>query len=250
MTRLLPLFCILVVACKDAPQKPTAPLPRNDYEQAHVLKTYRVPAGHVKTLERVLRGTSYPVQVVSQQGTQTQFVRLNPQITGDGHFLLSAPMGIHDGVRELIAQLDKSPPKAAPSTIESTYWIVLAWSDAQTTIAPELKDVEPALKGLDALGPQRFELLDRLQIAALDGEEAEANGNTVEKIRSTASTDGSVVELRLAIKIGGGTTPTGLETNVTVKPGQFAVLGQAGYITAKQAKRATLLFIVRTRTLL
>src|SRR5687767_1289705 len=89
-------------------------------DQAHVLRTYQVSPGQEKRAERLLREVSYPVQVVSAQGAQTQFVRLNPQVTGDGYFVLSAPASIHEGVRELLDKLAQTKAPPSSKAIETT----------------------------------------------------------------------------------------------------------------------------------
>ena len=250
----------LLAGCstKPAPPPPQATVAPNDYAQAHILRTYKVPDGQDKRVERLLRGLSYPVQVVSAQGTQTQFVHMGPQLIGDGYLTLSAPAGIQDGVRQLLDELKSSKVPAPPATVETTLWMILGWPAKERAVSPELADAAGALDALASLGPMRFELLDRTQILAVDGEEATASGNAIDRLVETAVVDGDAIELRLVVRVRGGQAPTGIETAVSVKPGQFAILGQAGYMpntptTALPGSgrdgRASLFYVVRARTM-
>jgi hypothetical protein len=253
MKRLAFVLGVLAAGCgsKAAPSS-SAPA-QNDYAQAHILRTYKVPDGQDKRVERLLRALSYPVQVVTPQGTQTQFVRLGPELIGDGYMTLSAPAGIHDGVRELLDQLKSSKVPPPPATIDTTFWMVLGWPATERSIAPELKDVAGAIEALGDLGPMRFELLDRLQVATIDGEETTASGNAVDRFVETPVVDGDAIRLRLSIRVHGEKGSTGVDTSVNVKPGQFAVLGQAGYVPDKAlgapAGRASLFYVVRASTM-
>ncbi|HEY6177580.1 MAG TPA: hypothetical protein VIX73_24150 [Kofleriaceae bacterium] len=215
-----------------------------------LLRTYQVPAGQEKLVERLLDGTtSYPVSTVSAQGNQTQFVNPRPHFTGNGYFVLSAPETIHDGVRQLLDELAKHGAPPAQPSIDATYWLVLGWPSKDAVISERLGDVAPALKTLGNLGPMRFELLERLELVALDGQEARTTGQVVH-IKQTASRDGNMFQLRVEVNTDGEITGK-IETAVSVKPGQFAVFGQSGFVpkgAMLTEPKPTLFYVIRAQT--
>jgi hypothetical protein len=240
----------LVAGCKKVEKPAAGDVVADGQPLAHVMRTYEIPSGHAKSLERLLRGNSYPIQVVTADGAQTQFVKLNPQFTRSGFFVLSAPESIHTGVAEILAKVAATEPAGGPPSLSVTYWLVLAWpaARAEAPIPPDLQVIGKALETTAELGPRRFELLERLHITALDGEEGKTTGQHG-KVRHTASSVGDGVELRLSINIMGGRKEAGLETAVSVHPDQLAVLGQVGYIPAlyEGDSMPTLLFVARAR---
>src|SRR5450432_1700907 len=181
----------------------------------HVLRTYQIPPGHEKMVERLLRGNSYPITVTAgdKAVVQTQFRKLDPQFTGDGYFILSAPIGIHEGVKQLLEELKSRPTTAAgPSSIESSYWMVLGYPSTKTEISGQLEVIAPALKGLSDLGPMRFEPYETVQVTSLDGEESRATASRAE-VRQTASADKDTIDVRLEIKVFGAESNSIIETS-------------------------------------
>jgi hypothetical protein len=250
--RFLLVTTMLAAACRSAEApKPTTPPPD---PQTTVLRTYVIPSGQQKVVERLLRGNSYPISVVSDKGAQTQFVHLNPQFTGDGYFILSAPIGIHEGVAQLLEELKSRPPTTGPTSIETTYWLVVGYPSAKTEIPSSLDAIAPALKGISDLGTIKFEPYETLQVTALDGEEAKAIANRAQ-VRQTVSADKDSFDLRVQLEMRNTTSvPVGtIETSVRVKSGQFAVLGEAGFKppgaqgAPLEDPRATLFYVLRTR---
>jgi hypothetical protein len=221
----------------------------SSYVPTIVLRTYKVPPGEEKLVERLLRKTtSYPISVVSAQGAQTQLINPQPMFTGNGYFVLAAPENIQEGVRQLMDELAKNPPAPAPGSLDATYWLVLGYPAKDTAISDRLGDVAPALKALTSLGPMRFELLERLEVVGVDGDEVKTSGQTAE-LRSTASRDNDAIALRIDINANGN-PPGKIETTVTVKPNQFAVFGQSGYVprdAAANDPKPTLFYVVRAR---
>jgi hypothetical protein len=240
----------LTGGCKQVERPAAGAVVADGQPLPHILKTYEIPPGHATSLERLLRGNSYPIQIVSAEGAQTQFVRLNPQFTRSGFFVLSAPESIHAGVADILVKVAATEPAGGPPSLSVAYWLVLAWPTAggESPIPPELEAISGALESTTELGPRRFELLERLHITALDGEEGKTNGQ-YGVVRHTASSVGDGVELRLSINIMGGRKEAGLETAVNVRPDQLAVLGQVGYIPDRYEGDGmpTLLFVVRAR---
>lgn len=253
MTR-APLLLALVFACR-SPQD--APRPCGDCQSGSAapgyptlfLRTYKVPDGQEKLVERLLDGTtSYPVSVVSAQGQQTQFVKPTPHFTGNGYFVLSAPESIHDGVRQLLDELAKHPAPPAQPSIDATYWLVLGWPGKDAPLPDRLGEIAPALKTLGNLGPMRFELLERVELAAIDGQTAHAQGQNV-RIEQTAARDGAVFQLRINVDAQGETVGK-VDTTVTVKPGQFGVFGQSGFVPRGATliePKPTLFYVIRAQ---
>lgn len=253
MTR-APLLLALLLACRSAQDTPH---PCGDCQSGSaanypvlVLKTYKVPDGQEKLVERLLDGTtSYPVSTVSAQGQQTQFVNPRPHFTGNGYFVLSAPEAIHEGVRQLLDELAKHPAPPPQPSVDATYWLVLGWPVKDAPLPDRLTEIAPALKTLGNLGPMRFELLERLELAALDGQEASAQSQNVQ-LRQTASRDGAAYQLRINVTTQGETVGK-IETTVAVKPGQFAVFGQSGFIPKGATllePKPTLFYVIRAQT--
>jgi hypothetical protein len=254
MTRASLLLLALLFACR-----PTQDAPRacGDCQIGSasasypviLLRTYQVPAGQEKLVERLLDGTtSYPVSTVSAQGIQTQFVNPRPHFTGNGYFVLSAPESIHEGVRQLLAELGKHGAPPAQPSIDATYWLVLGWPGKDAALPERLGEIAPALKTLGSLGPMRFELLERLELVALDGQEARTTGQAVH-IKQTASRDGSMFQLRIEAAADGEIAGR-VETAVSVKPGQFAVFGQSGFVpkgAMLTEPKPTLFYIIRAQ---
>jgi hypothetical protein len=249
------LLLALLLACRspqEAPRPcgdcPSGPTPPAGYPTI-VLKTYKVPPGQEKLVQRLLDGTtSYPVSVVSAQGNQTQFVNPRPHFTGNGYFVLSAPETIHEGVRQLLDELGKHPAAPPQASIDTTYWLVLGWPAKDAVIPDRLAEIAPALKTLSSLGPMRFDLLERLALVALNDQEARASGQTA-KIKQTASHDSGAFELRVEVETTGETLGR-IDTTVTVKPGQFAVFGQSGFVLRGAMltdPRPTLFYVVRAQ---
>jgi len=162
--------------------------------------------------------------------------------------VLAAPENIQEGVRQLIDELAKSPPPPAPASLDATYWLVLGYPAKDTAISDRLSDLGPALKALTNLGPMRFELLERLEVVGVDGDEVRTVGQTAE-LRQTASHDNDSIGLRIDINANGN-PPGKIETTVTVKPNQFAVFGQSGFVprgAPENDPKPTLFYIVRAR---
>jgi hypothetical protein len=214
-----------------------------------VMRTYKVPPSEEKLVERLLDGTtSYPISVVSAQGAQTQLIQARPHFTGNGFFVLAAPENIQEGVRQLIDELAKAPPPPAPASIDVTYWLVLGYSAKDTMVPDRLSEIAPALKGLASLGTMRFELFERVEMVGLDGDEARTIGEATE-IKQTASRDNDAFQLRVEITALGQPAAK-VDTTVTIKPNQFAVLGQSGFVphgALANDPKPTLFYVVRAR---
>jgi hypothetical protein len=219
-----------------------------------VMKTYKVPTGQEKLVERLLHDTtSYPISVVSAQGAQTQLINPKPHFTGNGYFVLSAPENIQEGVRQLMDELAKNPPAPAPASIDATYWLVVGYPSKDTTVSDRLAELAPVVKSLGNLGAMRYELLERLEVVGIDGDEVRTQGQSAE-LKQTASRDNDSISLRIEINAAGD-PPGKIDTTVTVKPGQFAVFGQSGFVPRGQGSatppatdaKPTLFYVVRAR---
>jgi len=206
----------------------------------HVLRTYPVPKGHQKTLRRLLESSTYPITVVSKEGQQTQFVWLNPQFTGKGYFVLSAPVGIHDGVKELLSVLENVPPQPS-STINVTYWAVKGQPASSLELDDSVTELEKPLRALGV--NMRFSLVEKVSLETMDGKRAIANGRTIDAEHVAMYQDNRIdlAITHLRDHYGGY-----INTQLSLKPGQFAVVGQAGAMKdIAEREDATMIYIVR-----
>lgn len=216
-----------------------------------VMRTYKVPPGQEKLVQRLLDGTtSYPISVVSAQGAQTQLINARPHFTGNGYFVLSAPENIQDGVKQLMEQLAATPAPPAQTSIDATYWLVVGYPAKETTVSDRLGEVAPAIKAISNLGPMKFDLLERLEVVGLDGDEVHTAGHSSD-LRQTASRDADAISLRVELQTQGD-QPGKVNTTLTIKPNQFVVMGQSGYVphghmTDDPSQLPTLFYVVRAR---
>jgi len=223
------LCAALAAACR--PGAGTPPVASSSPAMpAFKLRTYEVPPGHEGEVERLLSATQYPVATMGEKGPMTQFVRLNVQFTGGNRLVVSAPEGIHEGVRQMLDVLGKQPPPV-PRVVQVTYWMVVGHPLAegeQAAPPPQLAEAGKVLEGLAAIGPMRFELLERVEVRSLSGEQAEVAGRYA-RIKQTPSVDGGKISLRLEAQVQRDRGMTGLETMLSLDDKQFGVLGSVGY---------------------
>jgi hypothetical protein len=123
--------------------------------------------------------------------------------------------------------IGKSPPPA-PTAVEVTYWLVLGSPAAEVGAGAGLGELSKLLDKLAGLGPMRFELLERLQVRTLDGEQSRVSGRYA-KLEQRASVDGSRIELVIEAEVVAQGRPVTLDSALALEAGQFGVLGQVGY---------------------
>jgi hypothetical protein len=217
-----------------------------------VPRTYEIPAGRASELRRLFRGgsgaMSYPIAVVSAQGTQTQFVQIQPAFLGDRRMVVSAPVHYHAEIEKMIAGLAASKTAPVSSTFELTYWVVEATTAAETTIDPSLNELEPTLAALGALGKRKFKAVDRVATRTIDGDKANIVGRIIRVEQRLTGVDDSI-DLEFQIKLEGiwkdAPSPS-LDTQVQLKPDKPVVIGDASQPSVDGASNL-LLYVVRAR---
>lgn len=192
------------------------------------LRTYVAPEGQEREVGRLLREINYPITTAGDGGARAQFVLLRPQFTGGGHFVVAAPASIHEGIKELLADMAKTKGRASTPSLEVSYWVVLGRPAAKAEIAPELNEAGTAIQELGKLGPMKFDLLEKIRLITLDGEEGYVQGRYA-TVTQTGFLGQDEIELHLDLRVKGQYDDTKLTTRLGLKPDQFGVLGQVGY---------------------
>jgi hypothetical protein len=253
--KLAALLCVLAVGCneRDRATNPPATAPTTDIPQrpdqmlgAGVMPmAHEFPPGRIDAIRRLFDHNvgSYPISVVSAQGTQTQFVNPKPVFTSDRQFVIGLPPAQHAAIDRMIAQLDKVPA-IAPVTYEVTFWLVEASPASKREVTADLAEVAPMLEKLENLGTRRFRSLDRVGARSIDALETKLGGQmiTVEH-ELTAVPKGIQIELQMELRTEGGPR---IETKLTMPLDQPVVIGDSAQTSANGTGNM-LLYVVRAR---
>lgn len=224
------------------------PMWRKDTGVDVVPRTHSIPAGHAGDVRKMFANgaMSYPISVVSEKGTNTQFVQPPPVFLGNDHFVLSAPPEFHDEIDRVLEALSKAP--AAPSsTYDITYWIVEADVATDEQVPAELDELAPTLNALPGLGKRHFKSVDRVAARTVDGEKSELTGRII-KLEQSLSVGADGLRLKLDLELHGTWSDQPdrgprLETYLQLKPDVPAVLGDSSLATPS----SVLLYVVRAR---
>ncbi len=147
-------------------------------------------------------------------------------MTPDGRLLVAAPQGVQKGIRELLKDAEKRPTPSGPSSIELTYWLVVARPDQAATVGPGLTELTAPLKAVSgAEGGLSFELLDRVSLVVLSDDQGSTSSKHFQ-VRQRASLSGNRVVANVELDPNG---PAKLDTRVALDVDQFLVLGETGY---------------------
>ncbi len=205
----------LLIGCNQrAAQEQIAELPKGPPEL--LLRTYDVPARQVQRLQAVLTSTFAGLG---------EYMPARVQGSPNGQLLVVGSAGIHKGVEELIAKMGESKPLPPPPTIEIEYWLVAGQPANETSIAPELKHVAPALQAVaGAQGAMRFDKLESARLRTLSDARGETRGKYASVDQRTSVGPGKVIADIQLETIGG----TRLETRLSLSPDQLTVLGETG----------------------
>jgi hypothetical protein len=233
------LSLLFVLGCKGW----HAPDAQSHSDGTNVLRTYQIPAGHQKDVERMLDVAYYPLS------SSTTMIKARPAFVG-GLMVLSAPEAIQEGVAELIRRLDGAPATPSVKTIEVTYWLVIAHPADKELIDQQLAALQAPLKELARVGTFHYELLERLQLSALDGQSGKLKSRLA-KIQQTAGLEGDHVsldfEMNTMLDID---HEASMHTALRLKPEQFGVLGEVGWDPSGKpltASRDIMFVIARAR---
>jgi hypothetical protein len=204
------------------------------------LRTYSVPAGYESQVPSMLRA--------ALGGEGMGRVSVGPT----GTILVLALPSVQRGVEAFLAELDQAgAPPPGPRPVLLSYWIVLGVAAPQASESriagdPALGEVEHALGEIvRAQGPQRFKLLERIQLTSVGDEWAQASGNQV-RVRQRATHIGDVVLSDIQINLHGHQ----LETQVKLQPEQVAVLAQTGvgdWARSSEFRAENVYYIVASR---
>ena len=191
-------------------------------EQAE-LRTYRVPPDYQDDL-----------RVMLDSAMRVGDTRLGRVTSGPGGTLLVvAPRRLQAGVQEILdAGIDVSP-FATP--VRLTYWLVVGRSvdagegDASFSVrgSLELSQLEPVLSQIAGVqGPIEFALLEEIQVTSMSQDRGQAWGKFA-RVEQTATRTGEQVVAFVSISLPA--TSNMFESQVMLEPGQFLVVGQAGF---------------------
>jgi hypothetical protein len=219
----------------------------------HLLRMYKVdPAQKDMVASLFSKGIDFPISVVSEKGTNTQLVRVRPRFLGNGHFVVSAPEGIHQGIEELVNVLKSSEPPPSTKTVEVNYWFVLGYHGERAQPDTRLAEISEALKSLSNLGEMRFELLEKIRSMSLDGHRSNARG-VYAKVDTGTSIEGDKIELTTDINITTEITSAKLRTVIQLADGKFGIMGESGFVFTFDKKergdKPTLFYVVQAKIL-
>jgi hypothetical protein len=248
----IPWLVIALSACNSGHGNDHAdasgPIWRKDTGVDVVPRSHQIPAGHAADVRKMFANAamSYPISVVSDKGTNTQFVQPPPVFLGSDHFVLSAPPEFHTEIDRVLDSLSKAP--AAPSsTYDITYWIIEADVATDEQVPSELAELAPTLNALSGLGKRHFKSVDRVAAHTVDGEKSQITGRVI-KLEQSLSVGADGLRLKLELNLRGTWTDQPdrgpqLITNLQLKPDVPAVLGDSSLATPS----SVLLYVVRAR---
>ena len=183
------------------------------------LKLYSVPHGlAIDVRNAILEALRSP---------EGQPSRGRASLAPGGQVMVLASPLVHKGVQNLVSSLEGTEQQTRPSSIEITYWVVAGRpaSGGNAALPNALLEVEAALESTaDALGPQEFELIERLQVSSRSDARASATGAFTDVAQRAYPADGQIVA-NLEIRPAGRAS---LETEVKMTEGQTVVLAQTG----------------------
>lgn len=239
MTRIASL-CLLfsLLGCdRAAPTAPPAPGATAPGDFAPVLRAYDVPGDYAEELDSVVNRLLYKGKDLPPAGRAV--------IGPAGQLIVTAPVGVHAGIAELLAQLEKAPKSAAP-TVEVTYWVVKGSpAGAENEPIPAaLEQIAPALKAItEADGPQRYERVEKLQVTTLSGQDGRVSGQFVEVQQMASARGGQVIANTRIVHTQGGQM---ISTQVSVPVDELLVMGQAAANKpTPEAPAANLYYVMR-----
>ncbi len=166
--------------------------------------------------------------------------------TADGQVLVLAPRSVQDGLAEAILARGRES-SGGVREIVTTYWLVTAKpAVGEGSHGERLGVIQAVLDEVAAAdGPQRFRLLERVELSQADGAWAQTISPKA-RIEQKASVSQGRIILWVRSREGQASPQErSLETTLNLEDGQFVVVGQASF----SAEGTTLYTIVRARAL-
>ena len=248
------LLAVALAACNSRDTKlASIEVPRPDQVVGGNIapKSYDIPAGHAAEIRRLFKGNgamSYPIAVVSAQGTQTQFVNPQPVFIGENRFVVALPEQHHAALDQVIAGMSKSGPQVSSGSYEMTYWVVLAKDAEATAVAPELRELDATIKQLGALGTKSYSLIDRVGGRVIDGDEASMRSHRTD-VQQMLTADASGLQLQLELRENADADKRGVQMRTTLRlePDEPIVLGNSAISQPVSTENGLVLYMVRAR---
>jgi hypothetical protein len=161
-------------------------------------------------------------------------------LPADGLLLVNAPQSVQTDVEGILAQVAARKPAPTPA-IHFEIWLVSATPGTGATANNEtgLVEVRPALAGIQkSLGPLHFDLIEKLALQALAGnEDSQIEGahfgmRVTPTLRHDTRGD-PVIAAKFRVhahtpNCGGPNCPGSLNALAEFPPGQLLVIGQSG----------------------
>lgn len=238
---------LTLAACLPGAPQPTRPEATADADEP-LLRTYTVPPEHTRSIVRALQSALSTGKDLPPHGTIEELP--------NGQLVVVAPVGIHDGIAELIKGLGATrPPPAHTATFN--YWVVVGEPAAEAS-GLDTPELAPALQAIvREQGPMKFSLLEQAQLATLVDESAKAQGDRMEVRQVVTEVGGRLVaDIDLDVDVNPEYDPNArcsrgmcksFRTRVHVNPGQLLVVGQTGIVGPGGAPRS-LFYLVRGQT--
>jgi hypothetical protein len=257
---LLALVLGLLASCRGDDQAPAARGPQHAQPERPdqliggnvIPQSHEVPTGRAADVRRLFDSgaMSYPIAVVSEAGTQTQFVNPKPVFVGDKRFVVGAPPHVHAAIDQTLKSLGQ-PHAGTSATFEVTYWVIEAAAGAEEKLPSDLAELAPLLEKLDGLGPRRFKLVDRIGGRARDGAASSIHGRIAE-VSQKLTPDPDRIELEVELKLHGVWSDVkdrvpSLDTTLQLQVDKPIVLGDSSLAAAADGVSNLLLYVVRAR---
>jgi hypothetical protein len=218
------LFCLSFSACQPQPTAPPAPTaPTATGPERLEMRAYAVPQAVAGELANVMNRLLYRGKESPPAGKAS--------VGPGGQLLVTAPVGVQAGIKDMLARMGDAPPEAPP-TVEITYWVVEGQAGAGAERAANLNAVAPALDAIaKEEGDRTFTLLEKLRVQQVSGSEGKVTGREIRVGQTASVRDGKVVAQLWVDRIR---QHGELNTQVALPLGKLLVLGQAGGESAEK----------------
>ncbi len=209
--------CSMLVGCDSGGNRGTA----DDTPAPAELRTYAVAPELKAEMLRMLR-------LAVERGTGLGWVTDGPGDT----LIVVAPARIQSGIADM---LDAGfTPSPAPSSVKLTYWLLVGRpldtgnepASFRVAGSRRLNHLEPVMTQLVAAqGSSEFALLEEIQVLSMVQDQGQATGKTAQ-VEQTVTQAGERIVAYVSIALP--TTRYSFESQVSLRPEQYLVVGQVG----------------------